>query len=92
MSQGTARWSSGWTMSRWQSRKFAPPKCTPRQSSKEKKTTFRRGHLRYLIGDDNLLQSLCKNLERAESKKWLNETLEILMKVTNSLLKYIMRC
>ena len=26
-------------------------------------------------------QSLCKNLERAETKKWLNETLETLMKV-----------
>merc|ERR1712213_90261 len=25
-------------------------------------------------------QSLCKNLERAETKKWLNETLETLMK------------
>ena len=27
-------------------------------------------------------QSLCKNLERAETKKWLNETLETLMKVS----------
>ena len=27
------------------------------------------------------LQSLCKNLERAETKKWLTETLETLMKV-----------
>ena len=26
-------------------------------------------------------QSLCKNLERAETKKWLTETLETLMKV-----------
>ena len=29
-------------------------------------------------------QSLCKNLERAETKKWLNETLETLMKVSCS--------
>ena len=35
-----------------------------------------------------MFQSLCKNLERTESKKWLNETLEILMKVFDLYAKF----
>ena len=31
---------------------------------------------------EKFVQSLCKNLERAETKKWLTEMLETLMKVT----------
>ena len=35
----------------------------------------------YELSDLLTFQSLCKNLERAETKKWLTETLETLMKV-----------
>ena len=37
--------------------------------------------IRWLQFYSDCLQSLCKNLERAETKKWLTETLETLMKV-----------
>ena len=36
--------------------------------------------IRWLQFYSDCLQSLCKNLERAETKKWLTETLETLMK------------
>ena len=80
---GTVRWWSGWTMLRWPYRRSAPPRSTPLLSSREKRTTFRRENLFSPDSGDDFFQSLCKNLERTESKKWLNETLEILMKVMN---------
>merc|ERR1712037_21429 len=64
MTQDTPRWMSGWTMLKWQLRKCASKVYTSAEFKREK---------------DNF-QSLCKNLERTETKRWLTETLETLMK------------